>query len=314
MHDEPLDQHTAAFLDEVRAAFGEATPPRPTPELAALFASGLTNDKGDLSVTAASNANGSAPQTSGLPNWTRRHIDMVKDVMEQVRTRAVAAAVGAAVALSGLGASGALNAPLRMISDDSAPTEECVAAPDPATDDGADATEPASDDTVTGDDVTPTEDDTTATGDDNAADCDDAADGTTDDMTDEAVDGTDDGVTDAVEDTDDPTAATEPPAAPTTVSEAAHIHDFDEACGNHGAYVSHFARFGEEPECATTAREGTQGEESGESTPLPAEDAVTDAGDDTGSEDAEAVEPRSRGKGRSAHATTAKGSRGKSRK
>lgn len=43
---------------------------------------------------------------------------------------------------------------------------------------------------------------------------------------------------------------------PTTVEEAAHNHQFDEACGNHGAYVSHFARTGEEPECALTARNG----------------------------------------------------------
>lgn len=41
---------------------------------------------------------------------------------------------------------------------------------------------------------------------------------------------------------------------PTSVSEAAKNHQFDEACGNHGAYVSHFARTGEEPECATAAR------------------------------------------------------------
>lgn len=41
---------------------------------------------------------------------------------------------------------------------------------------------------------------------------------------------------------------------PTSVSHAARIHAFDEACGNHGAYVSEFARTGQEPECATTAR------------------------------------------------------------
>lgn len=45
------------------------------------------------------------------------------------------------------------------------------------------------------------------------------------------------------------------------VSRAAHNHDHDEACGNHGAYVSHVARTGEEPPCATggdvtTARDG----------------------------------------------------------
>jgi hypothetical protein len=47
-----------------------------------------------------------------------------------------------------------------------------------------------------------------------------------------------------------------PPPA-TSASEAAKIHAFDEACGNHGRYVSHVARFGTEPPCATGARTGT---------------------------------------------------------
>lgn len=337
MNDEPLDQHTAALLDEVRAAFGEATPPRPSPELAGLFASGLTtNDNGDLSVTAASNANGSAPQTSGLPNWTRRHIDMLSNVMEQVRTRAVAAAVGAALALSGLGASGALNAPLRMISDHSAPTEECLApTEDGATEDDATVTTEdgaaEGDGTVTTEDGA-TEDDGAVTTEDGAAeDCDstdddaaggtDGTGGTTEDGATE--DTTDDGVTDddAIDDID-PEVADDPvdaalPAAPSTVSEAAHIHDFDEACGNHGAYVSHFARFGEEPECATTARgEGSQDEVSGDPAPPATEDeAVADAGDgDAEDSSTSAVEQRGNGKGRGAQATAAKGSRGKSGK
>jgi hypothetical protein len=46
---------------------------------------------------------------------------------------------------------------------------------------------------------------------------------------------------------------------PTEVSEAAHTHDFDEACGNHGRYVSPFARYGEEPSCATDARSAAAG-------------------------------------------------------
>ena len=43
-------------------------------------------------------------------------------------------------------------------------------------------------------------------------------------------------------------------AVPTSVDEAAQNHAFDEACGNHGAYVSYFAQTGEEPSCATEAR------------------------------------------------------------
>lgn len=47
------------------------------------------------------------------------------------------------------------------------------------------------------------------------------------------------------------------PLAPTTASQAAHIHAFDEACGNHGRYVSFVARNGTEPSCATDVRNGT---------------------------------------------------------
>jgi len=45
-------------------------------------------------------------------------------------------------------------------------------------------------------------------------------------------------------------------AVPTSVDEAAQIHAFDEACGNHGAYVSYFAQHGTEPQCAIDARSG----------------------------------------------------------
>lgn len=51
-------------------------------------------------------------------------------------------------------------------------------------------------------------------------------------------------------------AAVLPPPA-TSAREAAHIHAFDEACGNHGQYVSYVARNGTEPPCATGVRDGT---------------------------------------------------------
>ena len=70
----------------------------------------------------------------------------------------------------------------------------------------------------------------------------------------------------------DPTTA----PVPTSVSEAAKNHQFDEACGNHGAYVSHFARTGEEPECATAARNGTA-EPAPESTEVQAAEADAEA-------------------------------------
>ena len=44
-----------------------------------------------------------------------------------------------------------------------------------------------------------------------------------------------------------------PETPPASVSEAAQTHTFDEACGNHGAYVSWFAQHATEPSCATDA-------------------------------------------------------------
>lgn len=65
-------------------------------------------------------------------------------------------------------------------------------------------------------------------------------------------------------DEDEPKAAVDPMVPPTSVSEAAQNHHFDEACGNHGAYVSHFARTGAEPECAIAARDALAGGEAPE--------------------------------------------------
>lgn len=76
---------------------------------------------------------------------------------------------------------------------------------------------------------------------------------------------------------DEPKDAGDPTTAPipTTVDEAAKNHQFDEACGNHGAYVSHFARTGEEPECALTVRAG--GTEAGDATAAEGEAEVESA-------------------------------------
>ncbi len=59
------------FVQDVR--FASSGPvPRPNPQLAAIFeTSGLSNDKGDLLATAASNVHGPAPQAAGLPNWRK---------------------------------------------------------------------------------------------------------------------------------------------------------------------------------------------------------------------------------------------------
>ncbi|MGQ0432073.1 MAG: hypothetical protein ACT452_06675 [Microthrixaceae bacterium] len=250
MRHDTSHEPTRALFDELRAAFEVTEPPAPSPALAMVFATGLTTDNGDLLATAASNANGSASQTAGLPNWTGRRITMIKDLMIHVRTRVAAAVLGATVAMAGMGAAGALNAPIRFVSSFGDDTPACVSAPDESTEDD-----------LAGD----------ALPEDESAACEDQPgdDGVTDDDLD-AVD---------PESASDEPVAGEIPEAPTTVSEAAHIHDFDEACGNHGAYVSHVARFGEEPECATDVRSGVSQDQVDEADANAVED---EAGDDRG--------------------------------
>ena len=63
------------FAQDVRFA-SRGPAPVPSPQLSSLFEggalrSGLSNDKGDLLVTAASNVHGPAPQAAGLPNWRK---------------------------------------------------------------------------------------------------------------------------------------------------------------------------------------------------------------------------------------------------
>ena len=107
------------------------------------------------------------------------------------------------------------------------------------------------DDTVVDDDSTTddTATDDTATTDDSTTD-----DSTTDDeVGTEDVEGLDEA---EVEDDEvDVEADVEVMDHGALVSEAAQNHDHDEDCGNHGAWVSHWARFGEAPECAAAAEE-----------------------------------------------------------
>ena len=79
-------------------------------------------------------------------------------------------------------------------------------------------------------------------------------------------------------------------SVPTSVSEAAHTHAFDEACGNHGAYVSEFAKTGAGADCATAARGGT---------PVPADVVATGAS-------ADADEPGATGRAKKAATPPAK--------
>ncbi len=64
------------FAQDVRfASSGPA--PVPSPRLASVLGSGLSIDKGDLLVTAASNVHGPAlPQVAGLPNWRKERTPM----------------------------------------------------------------------------------------------------------------------------------------------------------------------------------------------------------------------------------------------
>lgn len=245
MHDDP---RLTSFMASVRDAYAASTPPAPGEELRALFATGLEVD---------------APPTT----TTSRRRRMFSDVFKAVPGKVAAGLLGATLAYTGLGAAGALPAPLSLASshDD---TEQVVL------------------------------DDTTST-----TLGEDEGDGTTTPttVTDDDVDADTD--TKVAEDVD---LALVP--VPTSVSEAAHNHAFDEACGNHGKYVSHFARTGTEPECATAARTAAGGD--GQD----ADAAVSTADSDA---DADAVaDSKGKGKGKAqkgkAKANHGKGKKGRS--
>lgn len=213
MHDDP---RLTSFMASVRDAYAASTPPAPGEDLRALFATGLEVD---------------VPPTTTTPRRRR----MFSDVFKAVPGKVAAGLLGATLAYTGLGAAGALPAPLSLASshDD---TEQVVL------------------------------DDTTAT---TLAD-----DGDTTPTTVNEGDGdTDaDAGTKVAEDVD---LALVP--VPTSVSEAAHNHAFDEACGNHGKYVSHFARTGTEPECATAARTAAGGDGQDADAAVSTADADADA-------------------------------------
>jgi hypothetical protein len=158
---------------------------------------------------------------SALP--TPRSTPLYKRILSGVPSKIAAAALGALLAGSLGAGAGALSSTMTLTSsEDDAPAVET-----PAVDDDA----------VVGE-VEHEEED--------VADVDDEA----------AVDEVDDdGANDAAADAD---LAAVP--VPTSVSEAAHNHEFDEACGNHGHYVSEFAHTGAEPACAVEAR-APEGEE-----------------------------------------------------
>lgn len=217
MHDDGLDQATAAFLAGVRQAYASTVAPAARPALEEVFASGIASSP-------------PVSPSAQAPTPSRRRF-MFLDIFKGLPTKISAGALGAAIAVSGLGAGGALPVSMMLTSNEApAVTEE----------------------------VDPAEE-----------------------------------VEEAAEVEEEGTSTTEPIdlttlAVPMSVSEAAQTHAFDEACGNHGKYVSHFARFGEEPECATDARDAAAGEGEEEvATPESGEEELStsghdDAGDDKG--------------------------------
>ena len=79
-----------------------------------VLARGFSTDQGDLPATAASNANGSAPQTAGLPKWRRAMVKTSKFVAGLSLAAKVALGAGFAVAATATaGVAGVLPGPVQ---------------------------------------------------------------------------------------------------------------------------------------------------------------------------------------------------------
>lgn len=187
-----------------------------------------------------------------------------KRLLTAVPAKIAAGVVGALLAGS-LGA-GAMTGTISLTSNDSVPGAEVDSGAVDHGDDAGDSTDDLSvvDDGTDADDLG-TEVDVEVEG-GGAVDDDDAA---------------------AAAEEEEPKEPGDPATAPvpTSVSEAAKNHQFDEACGNHGAYVSSFARTGEEPACATTARGGATTGSAPEATEVDVDGSTT--------AEAEAATPKS---------------------
>ncbi len=109
-----------SFAHAARAA-ATGPAPLPTGELARILADGLTIDKGDLPVMAASKASGPRGEVSGLPKWRRPIVattTLITTLIAKVGMASAAAKAGlATAALAGAftaaGAAGALPAPVQ---------------------------------------------------------------------------------------------------------------------------------------------------------------------------------------------------------
>jgi len=180
---------------------------------------------------------------------------MVRTVLSTLPGKLAAAAAGLTFATTGLAVASALPGPLQQVVSD---VGGVVGVELPVGDDTTPTTEGT---TPTTGGTTPTTTGTTPT-----------AEGT--------------GTTPTTAGTTPTIGAAPLPAAATTASQAAQIHDFDEVCGNHGAYVSFVARNGTEPSCAAEVRTGASTPTTTVTVPKPDDDdadaADADEGDRSG--------------------------------
>ncbi|MDP8992878.1 MAG: hypothetical protein M3N31_07510 [Actinomycetota bacterium] len=102
---QPEVDELARFVNEVRSVSSGPSPVVGT-QLAAVLAGGLTTDKGDLPVTAASNVTGLAEQAAGLP---KRRKSMLETIFAKAALAKAAAVLGGlSIATTGAAAAGVL--------------------------------------------------------------------------------------------------------------------------------------------------------------------------------------------------------------
>lgn len=286
MHDDHLDAATGDFLAELRATFAGDAPPAAGDGLVAFFA-------------------GVAPHPSAAPTGGRslpRRRPVFLEVLKSLPSKVAATGLGVMIGVAGLGAAGALPGSMMLTSNDS----EVAAAPCAPEEEGEEI-EAAEEETSETDTETESAEPAEGTGeatetDPETEECESEEAGEGED---DAEDAGDTEVEDGAEEGEDAEDAEEPVdvtsladvPVPSRQSEAAKTHAFDEACGNHGKYVSHFARYGEEPECATAARAAA----SDEAQAAPDATATTDDDSEEGGEQA-----RNNGQAKKAEASKGK--------
>lgn len=138
-------EELADLADVIEAMRMQATrtPPRPSPELAAVLSEGLTTDKGTLPTTAARNAATPAMQGPRLPKWTRRTRMILETALAKLAALGLTAKVGVAgaavaAATTGAGAAGVLPDSLQDAMADAVAAVTPFQLPSSADDAGAD--------------------------------------------------------------------------------------------------------------------------------------------------------------------------------